>query len=469
MAGKKTTEQYAKELLERHNLVLTSEYGGAHSKILFNCKNGHANEGMATNILQRGYACKECIHGVPIAPKIKWEGANASKLLALVESSASLADIAKAFNTSEASITNACQKLGLVRSKLPNSYKVLKESLEVQERELLTTFIQYRGAHQKVRVKCKNEHIVEQSASNIISKGIGCPTCSNINTRSKKEIALANYIISRYSGWVVESDRDILSNSRELDIVVPDLGLAFEFDGDFWHSDSKVGKNYNLSKTEEVEAFGYRLIHIPEHLWDNRQHVVKAKIDNLLQVPSTKLYARKGVVSKLDYFPKQFLDANHLQGSGSPTGINYGIFYEDKLTAVMTFAKPRFTNKYQYELVRFCTLIGTTVVGGASKLLKSFEREYAPKSIISYANRQWSSGDVYSKLGFTHSHNTEPGYAYAKHGIIISRYAAQKHMLASFLKVFDPNLSEYENMLANHYHRIWDCGNQVWVKSHPKA
>jgi hypothetical protein len=33
------------------------------------------------------------------------------------------------------------------------------------------------------------------------------------------------------------------------------------------------------------------------------------------------------------------------------------------------------------------------------------------------------------------------------------------------LKVYDPNLSEWENMKNNGYDRIWDCGNSKYFIS----
>jgi hypothetical protein len=41
----------------------------------------------------------------------------------------------------------------------------------------------------------------------------------------------------------------------------------------------------------------------------------------------------------------------------------------------------------------------------------------------------------------------------------------QKHKLAKIIKVFDPNLTEWENMQLNGYDRIWDCGNLKYTYS----
>jgi hypothetical protein len=38
----------------------------------------------------------------------------------------------------------------------------------------------------------------------------------------------------------------------------------------------------------------------------------------------------------------------------------------------------------------------------------------------------------------------------------------QKHKLEKLLPIFDPLLTEWQNMQNNGYDRIWDCGNDVW-------
>ena len=42
------------------------------------------------------------------------------------------------------------------------------------------------------------------------------------------------------------------------------------------------------------------------------------------------------------------------------------------------------------------------------------------------------------------------------------RFQFRKNVLKDKLEVFDPKLTEYENMLNNDYYRIWDCGNLVY-------
>jgi hypothetical protein len=155
---------------------------------------------------------------------------------------------------------------------------------------------------------------------------------------------------------------------------------------------------------------------------------------------------------------KLFLDQNHIQGAGQPTSTNFALLIDDEIVAVMTFGKPRFSSE-DWELIRYCTKLGTTVVGGASKLFK-----HRPEGTgISYAARDYSTGDLYKKLGFSLSHYTEPGYAYYKKLEKISRYKAQKHKLEALLPLYDPKLSESDNMQLNGYYKVYDSGNMVFT------
>lgn len=124
----------------------------------------------------------------------------------------------------------------------------------------------------------------------------------------------------------------------------------------------------------------------------------------------------------------------------------------------MTFAKPRFSNKYDYEIIRFCSSI--SVVGAASKLFKYFVNKYKPTSVLSYSDSRWGTGSVYKQLGFEYK-TTTVGYTYTDYKQRYSRNQFQKHKLVEI--GYDSNLSESEIMKSRGYDRIWDCGQTSWV------
>jgi hypothetical protein len=106
------------------------------------------------------------------------------------------------------------------------------------------------------------------------------------------------------------------------------------------------------------------------------------------------------------------------------------------------------------------------VVGGFSKINTYFKNKYKPTSIVSYADRRWSVGNLYESCGFTLVHHSQPNYSYFHSKnveVLFSRQQFQKHLLKNKLPVFDENLTEWGNMKANGYNRIWDSGNRVYL------
>ena len=299
-----------------------------------------------------------------------------------------------------------------------------------------------------------------------------CPVCHPIsNGTSRYEYEIADFLVKSCGITDVKMhDRDVL-NPYEIDISIPSKMIGFEFDGLFFHSETNGGKDkaYHVFKTDMAKNNGYQLFHIFEDEWLNHRQLVESRIRSICGKPKERFFARKCCVREIDdiWQVKDFLNCNHLQG-WCTSKVNYGLFYEGHLIAMMTFGKPRYNKSIDWELLRYCSKIDTQVLGGAGKLLSAFEKAYHPKVLLSYADRRWSFGKMYESLGFSLDHISSPNYWYLKTGICkrFSRIDFQKHKLKSILPKFDASLTEVENMQANGYDRIFDCGNFVYLKSY---
>lgn len=276
-------------------------------------------------------------------------------------------------------------------------------------------------------------------------------------TVSLPEIKLVQFISSIYEEDIRISVRDILPNI-ELDIYIPKHKIAIEYNGLYWHSESKgKDKNYHINKTELCEKEGIQLLQI----WStDSPEIWKSVIASKLGVFEQKIGARKCTVKDVNFNDtREFLIANHLQGSIN-SSINKGLFYRDELVALATFSRPRFRTFKGLELLRFCNKRNVQIIGGCSKLLKSVD-----SPILSYANRRWSDGKLYKSTGFVLHSIAPPNYFYTKDYIHLhSRIQFQKHKLMDKLEIYDPTLSESENMWKNGYDRIWDCGNLTYTR-----
>jgi hypothetical protein len=86
---------------------------------------------------------------------------------------------------------------------------------------------------------------------------------------------------------------------------------------------------------------------------------------------------------------------------------------DELLIAVATFSSPRIFKKESvsfksYELIRFASLLNSSVIGGLDKLLNALMEEKQPGDIMTYADLDWSDGRSYSKLGFETKGHKEP-------------------------------------------------------------
>ena len=265
---------------------------------------------------------------------------------------------------------------------------------------------------------------------------------------------------------------------KEVDIIVKDgsekILLGIEADGLYWHSAANQhGCDYHLSKTDACMSKHIQLVHVFEDEWTLKQDIVKSRIASLLGVFSQRIYARECSIKVLSPSEsKMFFNENHLQGSCNAK-ISLGLCYGEELVAAMSFGRRRLilngkNEDGSWELLRFACKCGVKVVGGASKLLAHFEKLEHPKKLLSYADRRWSIGKLYEALGFKLDHVSKPNYWYLDSSFSkrIYRYAFSKHKQKSILPKFDNNLTELENMAANGYSWIWDCGNLVFVKNY---
>jgi len=253
----------------------------------------------------------------------------------------------------------------------------------------------------------------------------------------------------------------------EIDIYLPDYNLGIDFNGIYWHSDLYRSRSYHQNKYKYFKEKNIQLIQIFENEWVNKESIVKSILLNKLGV-NTKIFARKCSVREVDSVSStKFLEQNHLQSSSS-AGIRIGLYYNEELVCLGAFGKFRYKNEDAYEIIRFAGKLGHTIIGGFERILKHFEIEYAPKKIISFVDVRYFTGNSYKN--FINTDLTQPNYFYFKDKdktlTLWSRVKFQKHKLKDKLKIFDPVLSEYENMLNNGYLRIFDAGNLKMVKTY---
>lgn len=357
-----------------------------------------------------------------------------------------------------------CNKIRISKERTKTTEQFKEDVVETYGDGKYVVLSEYTASSEKVDIRCVECGRTFSIEANSFLQGHGCPY-HNCNS-SIKEKEIADFI--RSLGYeVYNNDRRIL-NGYELDIYVPSKKIAFEFDGIFWHNENNKTNDYHINKTEECEKNGVRLVHVFEDEWKYKKEIWKSMISNILGNTEKRIFARKCIVKEIPAKEcTDFLNNNHIQG-WCPSQIKFGLYYKDELVSVMTFGKSRHfigNGESQYELLRFCNKLNTTVVGGASKLFHHFIKTYDPSNIVSYADRRWSVGGLYDNLGFEFSHYSKPNYYYVVKERRKNRFNFRKSILVK--KYGCPeDMSEREFCKQQRWYRIYDCGTLVykWFK-----
>ena len=236
---------------------------------------------------------------------------------------------------------------------------------------------------------------------------------------------------------------------------------------------------YITSLMDRYNEEGIRMITLLEDEWIDKIKIVRNKISYILNVSkrNKKIYARNCVIKEIDTDIKdKFLNKYHIQGKDI-SSIRLGMFDKktDTLVSVMTFCRPRRAlghteeTEYDYELSRFASSYHYMVVGGFSKLLSYFKKNYEWEKIVTYADRRWSEGNVYLKNGWTFTHNSKPSYWYTDGKNRYHRYNYRKTELQKrFPLHYSEDKTEKQIMNEMGYRRLYDAGNMVfyYTKDH---
>ena len=190
--------------------------------------------------------------------------------------------------------------------------------------------------------------------------------------------------------------------------------------------------NYN-SDRGDIERSS--IVHLHQDVWNRSPAIVQSRLRSKCGLYRRRIYARQTKVrriTKSDYIP--FLEDNHLWGA---TGAKYayGLFMkstnkdgkhqtddtniqpeQELLVAVATFSSKREVNRarnkfHSYELLRFCSKLDMTVVGGLTKLVAAFLKEVKSKHSDNDSSGNIQPGiDIVTSIDRDFGSNTWPNF-----------------------------------------------------------
>ena len=252
----------------------------------------------------------------------------------------------------------------------------------------------------KYTFKCKKCNFIFQDEFCIDQYGNSypiCPVCSPKSAvnggRSKQEADLFLHIKNFYSGPVLENNRKILAKNRELDIYLPELKLAVEFNGTFWHGYTKY--NYEdgedldefkasfLSKKDECENLGIRLVTIPESLYNEKR-------DQILKYLKTEVVSEEVdnySIKEIDYsLASDFIDVYSIKNIYQNNIVKFfGVYNNDELCSIVVFEKD--------EVLGYTCYICRNVKLDEDQLLNKIANEYFKEKFFHKIDLHFSNGE----------------------------------------------------------------------------
>lgn len=208
---------------------------------------------------------------------------------------------------------------------------------------------------------------------------------------------------------------------------------------------------------------GKLLVQLWEDVWHARKKQVVTRLYSFLGL-NNSIHGRKTKIQTLDI--KQisyFLNEYHLQGYVKAK-YNFGLFNDSELVAVASFsnARPLISKGENYqsaELIRFASKDKITIVGGLSKLIKHFLKEVQVNDIMTYADRDWSLGKGYEKLGFALTKETASLLFYVNTETLI-RYASHRLPKSLTESFNNKDALNFDHFLATKsYKKVYNTGN----------
>lgn len=359
-----------------------------------------------------------------------------------------------------------------------NTIDLIKNAQKIWGETYDYRLVSYVKAHKKVTITCRTHGVFKQTPTNHLTGKSGCPRCNHMKSSQEEEVATYLSIFAQ----VLRRDRSLLA-PKELDIVLPDLKIAVEYCGMYWHSHDnqaaeKQDKHKHYQKYKACSDLGYRLITVYETEWLNNKPAIKRLLRNAIGKSKGSVMARKCALKKVSNAEaRAFYNKYHPQG-GAGSGEHYGLYWKDKLVACMRFVfgandRGAGASARAWTLGRYATRVN--VVGGASKLFQAFIREFNPPEVKSFSDNRYFTGGMYTQLGFVLETDVAPDYQVwsSKLGLRPKPHYQRRNLPKRLLEhgcmeTFDPDpdvdpRTEADITYLMGARRIYDCGKKRWV------
>ena len=288
---KRLSYSYVKKYINDFGYELISrEYKNALIKLSLMCPQGHLFE-MRYNDFKTGHRCPECAG----LKKLEY-----SHIKEKIESIDNFNLISKEYKGNKHKLKILCPQGHLFEMRYNDfktghrcpecaglkklEYSNVKKQIEFVNGYKLKDF--YMNCRTKLKILCPKDHEFKMLYHNFL-KGQRCPECAKYLTTSRGEKEVLNFVQSIYQGKIIENDRSQIINPitgkfLELDIFLPDLNKAIEYNGIYWHNGDYVKYKDNQKQLQCSEK-GIELLIIEDFKYRENKNLILNNISKFLQ------------------------------------------------------------------------------------------------------------------------------------------------------------------------------------------
>ena len=290
---KKNTIEYVKKYFkDRDYLYLSTTYTNNKKKELVQCPEGHQYE-VRFNDFKNSRRCPKCANEIrsekqkhTIEDVKKYYENEGYKYLSTTYTNNRTKELVQcpeghqyevSFGNFQSDYRCPVCSIKIGSEKRKHTIEDVRKYYENEGYKYLST--KYTNSKTKELVQCPEGHQYEVRFNNF-QNGQRCPVCNNEKTSSKAEIELQEFV--KTITKVICNDRTQIVNTNtghylELDIYLPDLKKAIEYNGVFWHS-SKEAKMKDKMKVDQCKNLGIDLLVINEADYIGNEEKVKNEI-----------------------------------------------------------------------------------------------------------------------------------------------------------------------------------------------
>jgi hypothetical protein len=297
--------------------------------------------------------------------------------------------------------------------------------------------VKYEIGGQKVEIICKKHGSFWQVPYSHMH-GAGCPICASENSTSESEIEFRNFISKLYEGRILPNDRTII-RPREIDIYLPEINVAFEYNGLYWHSAEKLHNNlYHQMKMKMCLEKGVTLYQFFEDEWLYKPDAVKSFVKRVLEVPMIHIEANACDFLEINKDEATvFIQNDALVCNNIEYNAVYGLYFQNTLQSVALVNE---TDDY-VEIMGVHDRNETIVDGAFDRVVSELKRLYSSKIMYVRVDRRLDNVQKYLNKGFVFVEEFLPDYNY-----VVRDFRIPKNNIEEFLE-------NNERVL-----KIYDCG-----------